>query len=484
MDGFLFAGADGTASQDIDFTMPFEIFIPGGQRSATATISITGDDVDEADETVVMSALFDVGTGLLEDKITLTIVDDDTAGVRVSAASGLAVDEGGSATYTVVLDSRPTADVTITPSSDDAGAALASHTFTPAAWNTPLTFMVSRLADEDTDDESLDISHWITSADWKYAVVPVATVSVSVSDTTQEQQPDPANQPPSVTSAIADATIVHESRTHRVSLSGVFSDADNDALIIAASSSNEAVATASAASDGSSLTVTAKARGSATITATAKDGRGGTVSATITVRVKAAPVVASALAGVSLEEGGSQDVSLSHVFSDADGDALTLSAASSDDTIVSAFVFHDTLTILALAEGTETITVTAQDSDGNRVRDTFGVSVEPEPEQDPPPDGETPNRSPTVAQPLDDISLEGPELREISLTGVLHDPDGDGLTFTAVSSAYHVATMWVDGSTLTVMGTGTGTATITVTAEDQGGNQVSDAFEVSVRPAS
>ena len=87
--GFLFAGEDGTASEDIDFTMPLGIFIPGGQRSATAAISITGDDPDEEDETVVMLALFDIGTALLEDKITLTIADDDTAGVTVNAASPL-----------------------------------------------------------------------------------------------------------------------------------------------------------------------------------------------------------------------------------------------------------------------------------------------------------------------------------------------------------------------------------------------------------
>ena len=44
--------------------------------------------------------------------------------------------------------------------------------------------------------------------------------------------------------------------------------------------------------------------------------------------------------------------------------------------------------------------------------------------------------------------------------------------------------MWVDGSTLTVVGISTGTATITVTARDTDGNEVSDEFEVSVSPAS
>ena len=44
--------------------------------------------------------------------------------------------------------------------------------------------MVSELADADTNDGVVEISHWIASDDWKYSVVPVTTVSVSVSDTT------------------------------------------------------------------------------------------------------------------------------------------------------------------------------------------------------------------------------------------------------------------------------------------------------------
>ena len=56
-------------------------------------------------------------------RYVVTITDDDTAGVTVTAANPLAVVEGGSNTYTVRLDSQPTQDVTITPASGDAGAA-------------------------------------------------------------------------------------------------------------------------------------------------------------------------------------------------------------------------------------------------------------------------------------------------------------------------------------------------------------------------
>ena len=311
-----------------------------------------------------------------------------------------------------------------------------------------------------------------------------ATVTVTAQDSDGNQASDefnvtvvaapPPNRAPTVSSRIDDVTIVAESGTRHVSLAGVFADADSDALTITATSSDESKATVSVNSGYSTLTVTALARGTATVTVTAADGRGGTVEDTFSVRVKAAPMIATAIADVNgLETGKTQEVTLASVFRDPDGDTLTITATSSDNNIATATVDADQskLTLTGVAKGTATITVAAQDSDGNRVSDAFDVSVEPKPE--------SPTGAPTVVNPLPDISLEGPELREISLSGVF---SGEGLTFTAASSANHVAAMWVNGSTLTVMGTGTGTATITVTAEDQGRNRISDAFEVTVRP--
>ena len=375
----LFSGDDSAAERDADYTLPDTIAIPAGQRSGTALLSIVDDAVDEEDETVNLAVI--VLSDVIYDNLTaaavLTITDDDTAGVTVSAANPLTVDEDGTATYTVVLDSQPTTDVTVSASSDDTGAATvspASHTFTPSEWSTPLTFTVSGLADDDTNDESVAVSHRIDSADWRYTLVLVNPVTVSVSDTTPEQQ-GPPNRAPAVSSAIGDATMVSESGTHQVSLAGVFSDADSDALTVTAASGNEAVSTVSVTADYASLTVTARSRGTAVITVTADDGRGGTVSNEFTVTVKAAPVVASAIADMSLEAGDSQDLTLSAVFSDADGDSLTITAESSDPDVAEAFLFHGTLTIIGAMDGSATITVTAQDSDGNTVSDTFEVSV-------------------------------------------------------------------------------------------------------------
>ena len=296
--------------------------------------------------------------------------------------------------------------------------------------------------------------------------------------------PEQTNQAPTVSSAIGDATIVNEGGTRKVSLSGVFDDADNDALTVTAASSDEAVATVSVASDGASLTATAQGRGTAVITVTASDGNGGTVSDSFTVTVKAAPVVASAISDVSgLEAGSTRDVSLSGVFSDADGDSLTITATSGDEAKATVSVASDgsKLTLTGVAEGTATITVTAQDADGNTASDDFGVSVIAAP---PPP--ATPNQAPTVSSAIGDATIVNQSgTQQVSLSGVFSDADNDGLTVTAASSDEAVATVSVasDNSSLTVAAKSRGTATITVTASDGNGGTVEDSFTVTVKAA-
>ena len=68
----------------------------------------------------------------------------------------------------------------------------------------------------------------------------------------------------------------------------------------------------------------------------------------------------------------------------------------------------------------------------------------------------------------------------IDLTAHFEDPDGDALTFKAVSSDASVAVASVSGSTLTTRGVARGAATVMVTATDPGGNSASQDFEVTV----
>ncbi len=80
-----------------------------------------------------------------------------------------------------------------------------------------------------------------------------------------------------------------------------------------------------------------------------------------------------------LTAGDTRDVSLSGVFSDADNDTLTITAASSNDAVATVVVSadHCKLTLTVVAQGTATVTVTAQDSDANRVSDALTCRVCP-----------------------------------------------------------------------------------------------------------
>ena len=278
--------------------------------------------------------------------------------------SGVFSDADGDAVTVTQASSSDTSIAAVSAAIDGATAAITAVTVTANSEGTATITVTARDADGNTVSDAFDV-----------------TVNAPAA---QQQK---VNNPPTVSGAIADATIVSESGTRQVSLSGVFDDADGDDLTITARSSDESVATVSVSADYSTLTLTAQGRGTATITVTAADGYDGSVADSYTVTVKSAPVVASAISDVSgLEEGATQDVSLSGVFSDGDGDALTITASSSDEgkATVSVAADRSALTVSGVSEGTATITVTAQDADGNTVSDAFQVEVvqipEPEPE--------------------------------------------------------------------------------------------------------
>ena len=85
------------------------------------TVTVTGADdfVDDGDiaYTIVTAAATSadpVYSGLDPADVSATNTDNDAAGITVSPTAGLVTTEaGGTATFTVVLESQPTADVTI-----------------------------------------------------------------------------------------------------------------------------------------------------------------------------------------------------------------------------------------------------------------------------------------------------------------------------------------------------------------------------------
>ena len=162
-------------------------------ESGTLTVTAVDNKVDADDAVVVLSGT--VGNAAVNDPdaISLTIVDDDTKGVTISTTD-LSVNEGATASYTVKLNSQPSDDVTVTPTSSDETSATVSIagsasllTFTPANWNTPQSVTVNGQEDDDTSDDSAVISHAVAGAD--YDSVSAASVNVSVVDNDDDVAP-------------------------------------------------------------------------------------------------------------------------------------------------------------------------------------------------------------------------------------------------------------------------------------------------------
>ena len=147
------------------------------------TLAAVDNDVDAADKAVTVSGAAgnDIGVAGPAD-VALTIEDDDERGVTVSETE-LGIDEGGTGTYTVVLDSEPTASVTVTPSrSSGSGDVTVSGalTFTAANWDTAQTVTVGAAEDGDAEDDTAAIGHSVSGGD--YDSETAASVDVTVDD--------------------------------------------------------------------------------------------------------------------------------------------------------------------------------------------------------------------------------------------------------------------------------------------------------------
>ncbi|MDH5580232.1 MAG: calcium-binding protein, partial [Betaproteobacteria bacterium] len=120
--------------------------------------------------------------------VSVTNTDNDTAGITVSPTTGLITTEaGGSDTFTVVLTSQPTADVTIALSSSDlteGTVGAASLTFTAANWNVAQTVTVTGVDDAIADGDVLYniITAAAVSSDGNYSGLDPADVSVTNTD--------------------------------------------------------------------------------------------------------------------------------------------------------------------------------------------------------------------------------------------------------------------------------------------------------------
>ena len=157
-----------------------------GTWSTEQTVTVSaGQDDDAAND---MATLTHVASGAdygsVDNAIlTVTVTDNNTRGVTVTPTS-LPVNEGGSGTYTVVLNTQPTDAVTVTvvdPTDNmDVTTNTASLTFSTTDWATEQTVTVSAAEDDDSTHDTATVTHTVTGGD--YGSVTASNVAVTVTD--------------------------------------------------------------------------------------------------------------------------------------------------------------------------------------------------------------------------------------------------------------------------------------------------------------
>ena len=165
--------ADGVSPADYS-GVPTEFSFGANETEASFTFTATDDTVDDDDEWVRLNLQI---TEKLPYRVELgakwaaavEIVDNDGVDL-VLGATRLDIAEAGSAAFTIKLATQPTANVTVTVSSDDTDAATvspASLTFTTTTWNSPQTVTVSGEQDDDAADEAVTVSLSASGGDYQ-----------------------------------------------------------------------------------------------------------------------------------------------------------------------------------------------------------------------------------------------------------------------------------------------------------------------------
>ncbi len=183
---------DASNPDDYDFS-PTQVSFPAGSTDLATVlvdIDITVDQANEADETIdlaldVVTPNADAATNGPIAAHSITVLDDDTPGVSLSAAS-LDVTEGGAGvTYEVVLTSQPSVAVTVTPTVSGGLAEVtpASRSFTTANWDVPKVFTVTVPDDAVAEGDRADtITHAATSGDADYAGITIDNVDLDIAE--------------------------------------------------------------------------------------------------------------------------------------------------------------------------------------------------------------------------------------------------------------------------------------------------------------
>ena len=189
-----------------DFTRAgSSLTIAANATTSTGLVTITAVDnnVATGNKQVRVSASAAGGRGVSDPSVATLILRDDEFGLSESAVSGQATEGGGTATFTVRLNTQPTAAVTVAVTSRDAGEGTVSPpslTFATGAWNTAQTVTVTGVQDSiDDGTVTWQVRLDPSSGDANYNT---GSVEVDVDVTTTDD-----DDPPTVTMALSPSSV-------------------------------------------------------------------------------------------------------------------------------------------------------------------------------------------------------------------------------------------------------------------------------------
>ena len=168
------------------------------------------------------------------------------------------------------------------------------------------------------------------------------------------------------------------------------------------------------------------------------------------------PTISNPLSDLTLKLDSALRLDVSTVFTDADGDSLTLAALSGDPSIYTANLNGDSLTLSPMGLGMASLTLSA--SDGSDTTElVVNVTVIPSPSL---------NQSPVVANAPGDLTLQVDSLLALDASDVFTDPDGDSLILIVTSSDPSIATAKLSNDSLIVSGIAIGSTSLILSASD------------------
>ena len=320
--------------------------------TSTGSVTITGvdNDVDAADKTVTVSGTVSATSVTAPANRTLTLEDDDAAGVTVSATALTVTEQDTTGdSYTVVLDTEPTHDVTVTVgghSGTDVSLSSSTLTFTPSNWDRAQTVTVTALNDDDTANDAVTLTHTATSTDGNYSGITIAGVSVTVTDNDTTT--------PTVTLVLSDASIGENGGVSTVTATVSPASAAAFTMTVAAAAVSPAVAADFRLSANRVLSFAENATtstGSVTITGVDNDVDAADKTVTVSGTVSATSVTAPVNRTLTLEDDDAAGVTVS---------ATALTVTEQDTT-------GDSYTVVLDTEPTHDVTVTVGGHSGTDV---------------------------------------------------------------------------------------------------------------------